>query len=69
MARVRFQSMSVPEILERYPASLPVFRRFGIEPDGYAALAHESLVATCKVHQLDGDAVAKALEQATAGEA
>ncbi|MEB3287409.1 MAG: hypothetical protein VKJ04_07890 [Vampirovibrionales bacterium] len=47
------QEMSVPEILAKFPQTEPVFRKHGIQAEGYKALAHENLFATARVHQLD----------------
>jgi len=57
------QEMSIPEIVEQYPATQEVFAKYGLHVDGYKALEHENLFATCKVHQLDLSKILKELNQ------
>lgn len=47
------------------PATTAVFEQLGITPQGYKALEHESLLATCKVHQLEPEAVLAQLKAVT----
>ncbi len=47
------QEMSIPEIVEQYPQTEAVFRRYGLNIAGYRALEHENLFATSRVHQID----------------
>jgi hypothetical protein len=44
--------MSIPEIVDRFPATEAVFARHGLQVEGYRAIEHESLFATARVHQL-----------------
>jgi hypothetical protein len=47
------QDMSVPEVLAAHPQTAAVFRKYGIQAEGYKALEFENLFATARVHQLD----------------
>ncbi len=47
------ESMTVPEIVSKYPQTTDVFKQYGIYTDGYKALEHENLFATARVHQID----------------
>lgn len=58
------QEMSVPEVVEKFPATDAVFRQYGIQAAGYKALAHENLFATARVHQIDLNALLAELNQA-----
>ena len=57
------QEMSIPEILEHFPQTASVFRRHGIQAEGYKALSFENLFATARVHQLDLETLLKELNQ------
>ncbi len=43
--------MSVPEIVEKYPQTLEVFKRYGLNP-GYKALQYEDLSASVLVNSI-----------------
>lgn len=58
------QDMSIPEIVEQFPQTRPVFSRYGLNVEGYKALAHENLFATSRVHQIDLAAILEALNRA-----
>ena len=45
------EEMSIPEIVAQYPRTQEVFRRYGVQVEGYRALEHENLFATSRVHQ------------------
>ncbi|MEM0951649.1 MAG: hypothetical protein AAGI66_05840 [Cyanobacteria bacterium P01_H01_bin.74] len=60
----RLEMQTIPEIVEKHPQSLAVFCQFGINPEGYKALAYENLSATCHVHQISLDTMLQALEAA-----
>lgn len=60
------EAMSIPEIVAQWPQTRSVFARHGIDPDGYKALRYESLLATCKVQQLDRGQLLQELQQALA---
>ncbi|HEY9746114.1 MAG TPA: hypothetical protein V6C99_07840 [Oculatellaceae cyanobacterium] len=47
------EEMSIPEIVEKFPATRAVFKQYGLNVDGYKALEHENLFATSRVHQID----------------
>lgn len=55
---------TIVEIVSAYPPAAQALRSLGIEPAGYVALQHESLRATCLVHQLDLADVVRELERA-----
>jgi len=57
------QEMSIPEIIQQYPATQEVFAKYGLHVEGYKALEYENLFATCKVHQLDLSKLLKELNQ------
>lgn len=57
------QEMSIPEILDQYPQTESVFRRHGIQAQGYKALSFENLFATARVHQLDLQKLLQELNQ------
>jgi hypothetical protein len=59
------ETMSIPEIVEKFPATTEVFSRYGLHVQGYKALEHENLFATSRVHQIDLQAILKDLNQAT----
>lgn len=46
------ESMSIPEILEQFPKTRPIFERYGLYPDRYKAMAYENLFASATVHQI-----------------
>lgn len=60
------QEMTVPEIVEKFPQTRPVFSRYGLQVDGYKALQYENLFATSRVHQLDLQNILQELNQAAA---
>jgi hypothetical protein len=47
------QEMTIPEIVEKFPQTKDVFKKYGLHVEGYKALEHENLFATSKVHQID----------------
>lgn len=47
------EDMSIPEIVEKYPATKAIFKQYGLNVDGYKALEHENLFATSRVHQIN----------------
>ena len=53
--------MTVPDILTQYPQTLPVFKSYGLNPEGYMALQYENLNATSRVHQLPLEALLQEL--------
>jgi hypothetical protein len=57
------ETMSIPEIVEKYPGTKAIFSRYGLHVAGYAALAHENLFATSRVHQIDLQAILRDLNQ------
>lgn len=59
------ETMSIPEIVEKFPATKDVFSRYGLQVQGYKALAHENLFATSRVHQIDLQAILNDLNQVT----
>ncbi len=59
------ETMSIPEIVEKFPGTKAVFSRYGLHVDGYKALEHENLFATSRVHQIDLQAILHELNQAT----
>lgn len=58
------QDMTIPEIVQKYPQTRPVFEQYGLYPDGYKALQYENLFASSRVHQIDLDEILKALNSA-----
>lgn len=61
------ETMSIPEIVEKYPGTQAVFSRYGLHVAGYKALEHENLFATSRVHQIDLQAILNDLNKATEG--
>lgn len=57
------QEMSIPEIVKAHPNTKDVFARYGLHIDGYKAIEHENLFATCRVHQIDLAQILKDLNQ------
>lgn len=55
--------MSVPDIVEKYPATKPVFEQYGLHVN-YKALSYETLSASAVVNQLELEPLLKALNQA-----
>lgn len=45
--------MTIPEIVEKYPKTDDVFKKYGLHVKGYKALQHENLFASSRVHQID----------------
>jgi glutamine cyclotransferase len=60
------QEMSIPEIIQKYPQTGPIFKQYGLNVEGYKALEHENLFATSRVHQIDLQELLKALNQSIA---
>jgi len=52
---------SIPDIVAQWPATQAVFEKFGIHTN-YEALKHETLLASARVNQVDGDALLAALQ-------
>ncbi len=48
--------MSVPDIVEKYPTTLDVFKRYGLHPS-YKALQYENLSASVLVNQISLNAI------------
>lgn len=59
------ETMSIPEIVEQFPATREVFTRYGLQVEGYKALTHENLFATSRVHQIDLQAILADLNRVT----
>jgi hypothetical protein len=57
------ETMSIPEIVEKYPGTEAIFSRYGLHVAGYTALVHENLFATSRVHQIDLQAILRDLNQ------
>jgi glutamine cyclotransferase len=57
------QEMSIPEIVEKYPQTKTVFKKYGLNVDNYKALQHENLFATSRVHQIDLQKILNELNQ------
>ena len=57
------QDASIPDIVAQWPATQAVFEKFGMHTN-YEALTHETLLASARVNQVDGDALVAALQQA-----
>lgn len=57
------EEMTIPEIVEKYPATREVFTRYGLHIDHYKALQYENLFATSRVHQIDLKKILKELNQ------
>lgn len=47
------ETMTIPQILSEFPETRDIFKRYGLNPDGYKALEFENLAATSRVHQLN----------------
>ena len=60
---VTLSEASIPEIVAQWPATQAVFEKFGMHTN-YEALKHETLLASARVNQVDGDALLAALKQA-----
>lgn len=60
------EEMTIPEIVARHPATLEVFNRYGLNPDGYKALEYENLFAASRVHQIDLVVILRELNEAIA---
>jgi glutamine cyclotransferase len=60
------QEMSIPEIIQKYPQTGPIFKQYGLNVEGYKALEHENLFATSRVHQIDLQELLAALNQSIA---
>ena len=58
------EEMSIPEIVSKYPQTTDVFKRHGVQVEGYKALEHENLFATARVHHWDLQALLDELKQA-----
>jgi hypothetical protein len=58
------QEMTIPEIVEKYPATREVFQRYGVSVEGYKALQYENLFASSRVHQIDLNQILSELNQA-----
>ena len=56
--------MSIPEIVEQFPATEAIFNRHGIQVNGYKAIEFETLFATARVHQLPLQALLDELNRA-----
>lgn len=56
--------MTIPHIVEQFPATRAVFARYGLQIEGYRALQYENLFATSRVHQIDLQAILQDLNQA-----
>ena len=67
MAKVT-KEMSIIDIIQNYPESLPVFQKYGLGCVGCAAARFENLEAGAKVHGVDPDEITadinKAIEEA-----
>lgn len=63
MSNVITEEMSIPEIVEKYPQTKPIFKQYGIQVEGYKAIEHENLFATSRVHQIDLPKILKDLNQ------
>lgn len=60
-------TMTIPEILEKYPQTLAVFERYGLKPQGYKALEYENLFASARVHHIELDTILTDLNQVVSG--
>jgi hybrid cluster-associated redox disulfide protein len=47
------KDMSIEEVLRRFPQTIPVFRRFGIDCDQCQLSEYENLEHGAKVHGID----------------
>jgi hypothetical protein len=56
--------MSIPEIVEQFPATEAIFNRHGIQVNSYKAIEFETLFATARVHQLPLQALLDELNRA-----
>ena len=62
------KAMSIKEVVEKYPATIPVFFKHGLCCVGCAAAQFESIEQGAAVHGIDVDALIADLNQAVAQE-
>jgi iron-sulfur cluster repair protein YtfE (RIC family) len=55
--------MSILDILEKFPATTDIFKRYNITPNGYRAMAYETLSASAQVHQIELNALLNELNR------
>ncbi|HSG26976.1 MAG TPA: DUF1858 domain-containing protein [Candidatus Krumholzibacterium sp.] len=60
------KSMTIEEVIRRYPQTVPVFREFGLECMECPIAAFEEVEHGASVHQVDIDALMRALNRAIA---
>jgi hypothetical protein len=58
------ETMTIPEIVEKFPGTAQVFDAYGIRYKDHKALVHENLQATAKVYQIDLARILAELNQA-----
>jgi len=62
------RDMTIEEVIRRYPRTVEVFRRFGLECMQCQIASYENLEGGAEVHHVDIDALLKELNQAASPE-
>ena len=60
------KDMKIEDVLRRFPQTVPVFRRFGIDCDQCQLSEYEDLEHGAKVHGIELDALLRVLNESVA---
>ncbi len=61
------KSMSIGEVVQKHPETIPVFMQHGLHCLGCAIASFESIEQGAQAHGIDADALVKGLNDAVAG--
>lgn len=67
MADVITKSMSIGEVVQKHPETIPVFMQQGLHCLGCAIASFESIEQGAQAHGIDADALVKGLNDVVAG--
>lgn len=67
MADVITKSMSIGEVVQKHPETIPVFMQHGLHCLGCAIASFESIEQGAQAHGIDADALVKGLNDVVAG--
>lgn len=61
------KDMKIEDVLRKFPQTVPVFRRFGIDCDQCQLSEYEDLEHGAKVHGIELEALLRVLNESVAG--
>jgi hybrid cluster-associated redox disulfide protein len=67
MADAVTKSMSIGEVVQKHPETIPVFMQHGLHCLGCAIASFESIEQGAQAHGIDSDALVKGLNDVIAG--